>query len=141
MSTRITSSFDVRSWDDSPYHEPEDGPRLARASVRKVYRGALEGESTAELLMCQVDPADHRAGAGYVASERFVGSLGERSGTFVLQHGGISGPGEGERTFGHIVPGSGTGELAALRGTAEIERDGEGNHTLTLDHSFEQGER
>jgi hypothetical protein len=136
MSTRAIASFDVTAWDDAPYDEPADGPRLARATVRKAFRGDLEGESTAELLLCQSDPSGGAAGAGYVASERVVGRLGGRSGTFVLQHGGLSGGGEAPRTFGHVVPGSGTGGLAGLRGTAEISRDADGKHTLTLEYDF-----
>lgn len=132
---RATASFDVTGWDENPYDEPDEGPRLARASVQKTFHGELEGESTAELLMCQADPADLSAGAGYVASEQFVGRLGERTGTFVMQHGGLSGAGA-PRTFGHVVPGSATDELAGLRGDVEISRTPDGEHTLTLDYDF-----
>ena len=76
------------------------------------------------------------AGAGYVASERIVGRLGGRAGTFVLQHGALGGAGVDQRTFGHIVPGSGTGELVGLRGEAEITVTPEGGHTLTLEYDF-----
>jgi hypothetical protein len=100
--------------------------------VRKTFRGGLEGESVAELLMCQADPSDLAAGAGYVASERFEGRVDGRAGSFVMQHGGLSGEGT-PRTFGHIVPGSGTGDLAGLRGAVEIAVDADGNHQLILD--------
>ena len=136
MSTHATASFDVTGWDETPYDEPADGPRLARATVRKTFRGDLEGESTAELLMCQADPDDYSAGAGYVASEHVTGTLDGRQGTFVLQHGGLSGEVAGERTFGHVVPGSGTGELEGLRGEAEIRQTPDGEHTLLLDYDF-----
>ncbi|HMB90373.1 MAG TPA: DUF3224 domain-containing protein [Rhodothermales bacterium] len=136
MSIRATANFDVTGWDETPYDEPTDGPRLARATVRKTFRGDLEGESTADLLMCQADPDDFLAGAGYVASEQVVGSLDGRSGTFVLQHGGVSGGNTEPRTFGHIVPGSGTDALAGLYGTAELSRTADGKHTLTLDYDF-----
>lgn len=137
MSTRATASFDVTGWDESPYDEPEDGPRLARATVTKVFRGDLEAESTAEVLLCQRDASDLSAGGGYIASERVVGRLGGRSGTFVLQHGGLGGAGTAPRTFGHVVPGSGTGDLAGLRGEIEIRVDADGSHTLTLDYDIE----
>lgn len=136
MTMRTTASFDVTGWEEQPYDEPEVGPRLARATVTKAFSGELAGESTAELLMCQADPDDFKAGAGYVASEQFVGQLGDREGSFVMQHGGLSGSGA-ERTFGHVVPGSATGALAGLRGEVLISRTPEGDHTLTLDYDFE----
>lgn len=134
MSTRATAHFDVTGWDEAPYDEPADAPRLARATVTKAFSGDLDGESTAEVLLCQRDPGDLGAGGGYLASERFVGRLGERSGTFVLQHGGLGGAGTAPRTFGHVVPGSGTGQFEGLSGTVEIQRSTDGAHTLVLDY-------
>lgn len=132
---RCTASFDVTGWEQAPYAEPDHGPTLARATVRKTFRGGLQGESVAELLMCQADPKDLGAGAGYVASERFVGTLDGKSGTFVLQHGGLTGAGA-PQTFGNIVPGSGTGELAGLLGTAKISVGTDGKHSLALEYEL-----
>jgi len=136
MTMRAISSFDVTGWDQTPYEEEVKGPRLSRATVRKTFRGDLAGESTAELLMCQADPSDLSSGAGYVASERVVARLGGRAGTFVLQHWGLSGGGGPQRTSGHIVPGSGTGELAGLSGEVEISVDADGGHALTIDYDI-----
>jgi len=71
--------------------------------------------------------------AGYVASEEVSGTLAGRAGTFVLQHWGVAGRGAPPRTAGHVVPGSGTGELSGLSGTMEIHVDAGGAHTLALD--------
>ncbi|MDX1578412.1 MAG: DUF3224 domain-containing protein [Gemmatimonadota bacterium] len=135
MTERATSSFDVTAWNQTPYGESDDGPALSRATVRKRFEGDLTGESTAELLMCQADPDDLSAGAGYVASELVTGRLAGREGTFVLQHWGLS-EGGSERTGGRVVPGSGTGDLEGLRGEVEIEVDAEGGHTLTLEYEL-----
>jgi hypothetical protein len=86
--------------------------------------------------MCQADPSDLGSGAGYVASELVVGRLGSRAGTFVFQHWGLSGGGTSPRTSGHVVPGSGTGELAGLTGQVEISVEAGGGHTLTLDYDI-----
>ncbi len=135
MTIRATSSFQVTGWDQTPYGEESEGPLLSRATVRKSFRGDLTGESTAELLMCQADPSDLAAGAGYMASERVVGRLGDRSGSFVMQHWGLSSS-AGERTGGHIIPGSGTDELAGLSGAVEISVSADGAHTLVLDYDI-----
>lgn len=132
MARIAHATFDVTGWDQEPYGDAEAPPLFSRARVRKAFSGDLEGESDAELLMCQADPQDLSAGAGYVASERFRGTLDGRSGSFVLQHGGLSGGGAPPRTFGNVVPGSATGQLAGLSGTVEISVDEEEAHTLTL---------
>jgi len=55
--------------------------------------------------------------ASYVGLMRVVGRIGERSGSFVLRGGG-SYDGARARIDLTVVPGSGTGELAGIRGTA-----------------------
>lgn len=136
MSTQLTATFEVTSWDETAYDEPAEAPQLARASMTKAYSGALEGDAAAEVLTCRADPDDYAAGAGYVAMERVSGTLDGRTGTFVMQHGGTAGAGTEERSFGHIVPGSGTGALSGLRGRVEIAVTPEGEHTLTLEYDL-----
>jgi Protein of unknown function (DUF3224) len=112
----VSGAFEITAWDaDPPYDAPADGPPLARITVRKRFSGALEGESVAELLVC--------AEAGYVASERVRGRLDGREGTFVLQHGATDGAGGAPFQFGNVVPGSGTGALAGLRGSVVMEHE------------------
>ena len=137
MATRAVSSFEVTGWEQAPYGEQGDGPGLARATVKKAFSGDLAGDSTAELLMCQSDPADLEAGAGYVASELVTGRLGDREGSFVMQHWGLTSAEIGNRTGGHIVPGSGTGALTGLSGEVEISVDADGAHTITIDYELE----
>ena len=129
-----TATFDVTSWEPEVYETPDAGPEQTRVRLAKTFRGDLEGESTGEGLFCGMNAPE--AGAGYVVSERVTGSLGGRSGTFVLHHGGVMGPDVPPRTFGHVVPGSGTGELAGLRGEVQISRADDGTHTLRLDYRF-----
>ena len=130
------AAFQVTRWDQSPSGE-DDGspPHLSRAIVGKRFTGDLEGESTAELLMCQADPKDLAAGAGYVASEQVIGRLAGRAGSFVLQHWGVSDADE-QRTGGYVVPGSGTDELVGLSGEVEITVAPDGGHTLTLRYAL-----
>ena len=105
---KLDATFEITAWEPDDYDAPADGPPLTRATVRKAFSGALRGESVAELLAC--------GELGYAANERVSGALDGRSGTFVLQHGAWEGG-----QWGFVVPGSGTGELAGLRGDARIE--------------------
>ncbi|RSN40064.1 DUF3224 domain-containing protein [Amycolatopsis sp. WAC 04197] len=126
MSTTIDAEFEIDSWDEKPYAEPSEGPKLTRIVIRKTYRGALAGTGVAEVLTAQGE-----GGAGYVASERIEGTLDGRPGSFVIQHGGLA-DGDEQSTFGAVVPKSGTGELAGLSGRAVEARHG----VLTLEFSF-----
>lgn len=130
----VTSTFTVTSWaptPPTPTDAPEAGPDLSRVALTKAFEGGLVGTASGEGLFCGM--AAPEAGAGYVVSERVTGRIGEREGTFVIQHGGLMGPGLPPRTFGNVVPGSGTGGLAGIAGTVEIAQDASGTHTMTLE--------
>jgi hypothetical protein len=126
--TKIVIPFEIETWEETVYDEAGEGPRLAQVRVVKRFSGALEGTSEARVLTAQGP-----GGAGYMASERVQGALDGCRGTFVLQHGGV-GDATAQRAFGHIVPGSGTGELAGLAGEAEFAHDDAGARvTLTIE--------
>jgi hypothetical protein len=75
MSRKITTPFQVTSWDAVPYDEIPDSPTLSRVAVKKTFDGELKGESTAELLMC----ASEDSSVGYTVLERVVGELSGRT--------------------------------------------------------------
>ncbi len=105
---------------------------MTRTVVKKTFSGALTGSSVAELLTCESESGS----AGYVAMERVDGTLDGRAGTFVIQHGGLYDAATGEAIpYGAIVPGSATGELAGLRGSAEYRHDDQGA-ILTLHYEI-----
>jgi hypothetical protein len=121
---KAAGAFEITGWDaQPPYDAPTDRPPLARITVRKRFSGPLEGESVAELLVC--------GETGYVASERVTGRLDGRDGSFVIQHGGTARDGEPWQ-FGNVIPGSGAGELAGLRGIVLMEHE-----KYTLDYELE----
>lgn len=84
MSKRARATFEVASWDEQPFSEVDGGPRLTRATVTKSFHGDIEGEGTLEYLMVHRDDGS----ASFVGLERVIGRLGDRSGSFVLQHTG-----------------------------------------------------
>jgi hypothetical protein len=65
-----------------------------------------------------------------VAFELFSGAVGGREGTFVLHHRASS----GGPTRLLVVPGSGTGDLGRITGSARIEGD-----RPTLDYDLGRG--
>lgn len=134
MSTHAAGTFDIDTWDEETYDERE-GVKLSRTRVTKTFRGDVEGESTAELLMAYGTEA---GSAAYVGFERVVGSVHGRSGSFVLRHTASSpGPGGEPSASWSVVPDSGTGELWGLRGEARITNEPGGGHSFTLDYDLE----
>jgi Protein of unknown function (DUF3224) len=107
---KATGSFTIKSWDEQPFAELDGAPKLTQARVTTTYRGDLDGEGTSALVMAY-DGAD----ASYAGYERVVGSLGGRSGSFVLRLAGGFEQGAASTDW-TVVEGSGTGGLAGLRG-------------------------
>ncbi|MFT4772034.1 MAG: hypothetical protein ACI9CP_001476 [Cryomorphaceae bacterium] len=60
--------------------------------------------------------------AGYVAIEKFTGTLEGKRERFILQHYGIMNGGKNRLTL-EVVPYFGTAELKGISGKMEIERD------------------
>ncbi len=132
MSKHATATFQVKSWDEKPYNEIDEGPKLTRASVTKSFRGDIEGEGTLEYLMIYRDDGS----ASFVGLERVVGRVGDRSGSFVLQHSGTFEGGTAKATW-FVVPGSGTGDLRGLRGEGGFASAHAEDIPITLEYDFE----
>ena len=121
-------SLDVTIEAEPPFLE-QDGIKLNRSVVRKQFSGDMVGKS--EALMVAAYTATPGS-AGYVAIEHFTGAVAGKLGSFVLQHHGLMEKGEAALTV-TIVPDSGTGELAGISGTLEIDND-EGKHSYVLQY-------
>ena len=132
MSTHARATFKVKSWDEKPYDEMTGGPKLTRASITKSFQGDIEGEGTLEYLMIHRDDGT----ANFVGLERIVGRVGDRSGSFVLQHSGTFESSMAEATW-FVVPGSGTGDLRGLRGEGGFASGHADSYPITLDYDFE----
>ena len=111
MKQTANARFAIKSWDEKPYHEGQDQPKLTRASVTKSFTGDIEGEGQVEYLMMYRGDGS----ASFVGLERFVGRIGARAGTFVLQRSGVFENGQAKESYA-VIPGSATGELRGLRG-------------------------
>lgn len=123
--------FAVNTEAEPPFLE-RDGLTLNRNVVRKEYSGDMAGASEAQMIAAFTGTP---GSAAYVAIEHFTGSVGGKSGSFVLQHSGVMNKGDAELTV-TIVPDSGTGELTGISGTLEIDND-EGRHSYVLDYKLE----
>ena len=104
---------------------------IGRFALDKRYQGDLEATAKGAMLGSG-NPSEGTA--GYVALEQVTGVLRGRSGSFALQHFGTVDGGKFELRV-QIVPGSGTGELTGISGTANFNIAG-GRHTYTVDYTL-----
>ena len=111
MKQSANAQFAIKSWDEKPYSEGTDLPKLTRATVAKTFTGDIEGEGQVEYLMMYRSDGS----ATFVGLERVVGRVGGRAGSFVLQRTGIFENGQAKESYS-VIPGSGTGELRGLHG-------------------------
>ena len=132
MTTRASATFEIKAWDEKPYDEFEGGRKLTRASVKKVFHGDIEGESSVEYLMVYGQDGS----ASFVGMERVMGRVGDQAGSCVLQHSGTFANGIAKSVW-FIVPGSGTGKLAGLRGEGSSAVGHAQPYAITLDYDFE----
>lgn len=127
---KVKSTFEVTMQGEPPYDTVE-GVTLSRASISKTFTGPLSATSTVHMLAARTPQP---TSAGYVALERIVGTLDGRSGSFALVHLGLMAAGERSLKV-HIVPDSGTGELAGISGQMDIQIV-DGKHFYELDYEF-----
>src|SRR5262252_7027924 len=102
----VNARFAIKSWDEKPYREDADKPKLTRATVQKTFTGEIEGEGQVEYLMMYRSDGT----ATFVGLEQVVGRLAGKTGSFVLQRVGRFEDGQAKETYS-VVAGSGTGDL------------------------------
>jgi hypothetical protein len=123
--------FAIKSWDEKPYSEGQDEPRLTRASVTKTYTGDIEGEGQVEYLMMYRSDGS----ATFVGLERVVGRMGSKTGTFVLQRTGVFESGQAKESYA-VIRGSATGDLRGLRGDGSSAVGHGMEHPFTLSYEL-----
>jgi hypothetical protein len=131
MKQSASGRFAIKSWDEKPYSEGQDQPKLTRASVAKTYSGDIAGEALVEYLMMYRPDGS----AAFVGLERFVGRLAGRTGGFVLQRTGVFEGGRAKESY-FVVPGSATGELRGLLGDGSSDVGHGMEHPFTLNFAL-----
>ena len=111
MKKTANARFSIKSWDEKPYSEGKDLPKMTRASVDKTFTGDIDGEGHVEYVMMYRSDGT----AAFVGLERITGRIAGRNGSFVLQRTGVFEDGQAKESYS-VVTGSGTSELRSLRG-------------------------
>jgi len=129
--TKAKGTFQVKMVPQPPDDNVGD-PAIGRMALDKMFDGDLAGVSKGQMLAAQ---SDVQGSAGYVAIEKFTGTLGGKEGTLMLQHFGLMQGSDSELRI-NVIPDSGTGELKGISGSLNIIISG-GEHAYEFDYTFE----
>ena len=131
MKNRANARFAIKNWDEKPYSEGPDLPKLTRATVTKTFTGDIEGEGHVEYLMMYRSDGS----ATFLGLERISGRIGGRTGSFVLQRTGVFEGGQAKESYS-VLPGSATGDLRGLAGTGTSAVGHGMEHPFVLDYEL-----
>ncbi len=132
MKHTANARFAIKGWDEKPYSEGQDLPKMTKAAVTKTFTGDVAGEGHVEyLMMYRADGS-----ATFVGLERIVGHVGGKAGSFVLQRTGMFESGTAKESYS-VVPGSATGELRGLRGDGTSAVGHGMEHPFVLNYDFD----
>ena len=128
MKAKAAGTFEVKI---TPQNTGEKlgAAGVSRFALDKQYEGDLEAVSQGQMVAAGTEV---KGSAGYVAIEKVTGTLGNRTGTFFLQHSGIMSRGESSLNV-VVIPDSGTADLAGLSGTLTIKIEG-GKHFYEFEY-------
>ena len=132
MKRTANATFSIKSWDEKPYGEGKDLPKMTRASVDKTFTGDIDGEGHVEYVMMYRSDGT----AAFVGLERITGRIAGKNGSFVLQRTGVFEDGQAKESYS-VVTGSGTGELCSLRGEGTSSVGHAADYPFALNYELE----
>ena len=128
MTQHATGTFEVKL---TPQDDKTGDTVLGRMTFEKQWQGEIQGISTGQMLT----GGDVKTGsAGYVAMEKFSGSVKGKKGTLIFQHSATMTSGKGDLTI-TVVSSSGTEELKGISGKLTIKIEN-GKHFYDFEYSL-----
>jgi hypothetical protein len=98
-----------------------DGDWVGVLTFAKTFTAGITGQGTTLFMSAGTQEGSR----SYVATARITGRADDgREGSVTVQHGGLES--DPATWFGHIVPGTGTGDFAGWSGPARIVHDDQG---------------
>lgn len=120
MDTNGSGSFTFADYEEVTFGEVDGGPKVTRSTVTNTYTGTIQGQGRQAYLGLYRSNGQDGGGSGeWVGLEQITGRLGEHQGSFAITQRG-SFDANGVQGTWEVVAGSGTGELAGLRGSGSF---------------------
>ncbi|HEV2273252.1 MAG TPA: DUF3224 domain-containing protein [Acidobacteriaceae bacterium] len=123
---RAAGHINVTSFEAQPYDDA-GAFSISEVHVTEEFAGELVGVGSVRFIMVN----EPEGAAHFTGMERFLGKVGERSGSFILQNSGSLQNGMLNSQW-RIIPGSGAEGLEGIRGEGGCDPSG-----YTLDYWFE----
>lgn len=125
-------SFEITSFNEDAFEEREGGAKLTHAWGDQTFSGDIDGRGAVHWLM------SYRADktARYVGLQRIDGEIDGRRGSFIIE---ATGDFDGKASHGSwsVIQGSGTGDLATIKGTGSFDAPSGPNATYELDYDLD----
>lgn len=131
MTLHAEGTFTVSSWDENAYAELEGKGKLTKATVAFDFTGDLTAHGAWDAVMCYRPDGT----AVFTGMQRMTGEVGGRAGSFVALANGTFEGGEA-RTAWQVIDGSGTAELAGLRGQGSSLSSSSPGGTFSFDYEL-----
>ncbi len=128
---RAKIMFKIVGWDESPFDDPESGPKLTQAHVKRTFDGDLTGNGNLMYVMTHLSGEN----ASFLGYEKVEGELHGRKGSLVLRHVGFYDGGTANSEM-EVVPGSGTDELSGISGTARFSAGHAEEHDMPFEYEI-----
>jgi hypothetical protein len=130
MTQHANGTFEVKI---VPQDDQSEDKSLGRMTISKQWEGDIQGLSSGQMLT----GGDVKTGsAGYVAMEKFTGTVKGRKGSLIFQHSATMTGGAGDLTI-TVVPGSGTDALKGISGKLAIKIEN-GKHSYDFEYTLPQ---
>ena len=123
MTEHAKGTFTVSGWDETTYAELDEKRKLTKARMTFDFAGDVQGQGASETLMCYRQDGT----AVFTGLQHMIGQVAGRSGSY---------DGAEARTAWKVVDGSGTGELAGLRGTGSAVATSSPPGTFSFDYEL-----
>ena len=123
----MNNTFEIKSWDEAPYLELNNGVKYSRAKLVKEYTGQIVGVGQLEYLITY----NESGSSFFTGIEHFEGTLNNLKGTFSMVHEGTFADGSVESKF-RIIENSQTNELAKATGEGSYKT----GHSMSVDFDF-----
>jgi hypothetical protein len=125
------AEFQVTNWDEQPYLELTGDSKLTRAAITQTYSGDITGDGAAESLMFYAEDGS----ATIVSLQRVTGSIGNKSGSFMIESRATFGA-SGARGTWSVITGSGTRQLQGLKGKGRFTAKSGPTGSVILNYDF-----
>jgi len=116
----LAGEFTIAKWEEKSFLEVVAPTKAHEAEIAYTVKGDLIGQLTGKYIMIYQNDNE----AQYCGALQFIGSIGEKNGSFFMQETGVFGDGIAQTKW-TIMGGSGQDDLCNIAGSGHYAAQGE----------------